>query len=105
MPAKPEVDPDRPTKRQKTGGRKKGVANKMTRDVREAMARLLSDNTGNMARWLTKVAEGDGADLKPDPGKALDIMIKLAEFNIPKLARTEMSGTPGGEPVRLIIGS
>ena len=105
MPAKPEVGPDRPTKRPKTGGRKKGVANKVTRDLREAIALLLETNADNLGRWLTRVAEGDGANLKPDPGKALDIIAKLCEYHIPKLGRTELSGTPGGEPVRLIIGS
>jgi hypothetical protein len=87
-----------------SSGRKKGGANKVTQDVRQAIALLLETNAENLGRWLTLVAEGDGADLKPDPGKALDIVTKLSEYHIPKLARTEVSGTPGGEPVRLVIG-
>jgi hypothetical protein len=97
MTAKAKVVGDRPTKRRKTGGRKKGVANKTTRDVRAAIALLLETNAENLGRWLTLVAEGDGANVKPDPGNALDLITKLSEYHIPKLARTEVSGTPGGE--------
>lgn len=97
-------------------GRPKGVPNKTTRDVREAIAHLLQTNAENMTRWLEEVANGkpavrdeDGklveAPVPPDPAKALDIMHRMAEYHIPKLGRTEVSGTPGGEPVRLVIGS
>ncbi len=50
-----------------------------------------------MERWLQRVAEGDEVlGLKPDPHKALDIMLKMSEYHIPKLARTEISGVDGG---------
>ena len=76
----------------KTGGRKKGVPNKVTADVREAIGTLLQENVTNMGRWLTSVA----AD---DPGKALDLVVKLAEYHIPKLARSEVTGPEGGAQV------
>jgi hypothetical protein len=69
-------------------GRPKGSANKSTTIVREAIANLLERNAPNMDRWLNEVAD-------KDPHKALDIIQKLSEYHIPKLARTEVTGLDG----------
>lgn len=69
-------------------GKKKGTLNKNTRMIREAYQKLTEDNLDNMSRWVSQVAS-------EDPAKALDIMIKLSEYIIPKLARTELSGNDG----------
>ena len=69
-------------------GKKKGTLNKNTRMIREAYQKLTEDNLDNMSIWISQVA-GD------DPAKALDIMIKLSEYIIPKLARQEMVGNDG----------
>ena len=80
----------------KTGGRKPGSPNKVTREFRETVTRLLEDNADNVGRWLTLVADGDGTENgKPDPAKALDLMAKLAEFAAPKLSRAEVTGAAG----------
>jgi hypothetical protein len=64
---------------------------------------LLERNAENMDRWLTTVAEGDDTrGIKPAPDKALDIMQKMAEYHIPKLARTEVTGNDNG-PVELVV--
>ena len=73
--------------------------NKATREFREVVSELLRSNGENMAIWLTRVAEGHG-ETKPDPGKALDLLGKLAEYAAPKLGRTEISG-PNGGPVEV----
>jgi hypothetical protein len=78
-------------KGRKTGGRAPGQPNKVTKEFRETVAALLSDNAVNVAVWLDKVANGAG-DVKPDPAKALDLIAKLAEYGAPKLNRTELSG-------------
>jgi hypothetical protein len=70
-------------------GRPKGAPNKSTAIVREAIANLLERNAPNMDRWLNEVAQDD-------PYKALDLMNKLSEYHIPKLARTELTGADGG---------
>lgn len=78
-------------------GRKPGIPNKVNAEFRETVRRLLEDNTDNVGRWLTLVAEGDGSENgKPDPAKALDLLSKLAEFAAPKLNRTEHVGDGGG---------
>lgn len=82
----------------KTGGRTKGTPNKATTEFRETVTKVLESNAENVGRWLTLVAEGDG-ETKPDPGKALDLLAKLAEFAAPKLARTEVTGADGGPVV------
>ena len=77
-------------------GRPKGSVNKSTKVVREAIAELLNRNSAYMDRWLQRVAEGDEVlGIKADPYKALDIMLKMSEYHIPKLARTELTGVDG----------
>jgi hypothetical protein len=67
----------------KTGGRTKGIPNKATAGIREAIHHVLESNKDNMNEWLKRVA-------KDNPDKALDLMIKLSEFSIPKLTRTQL---------------
>ena len=67
----------------KTGGRKKGAANRVTREFRETVRQLLEDNADNVAVWLAQVAA-------KDPDKALDKLVRLAEFAAPKLSRAEV---------------
>jgi hypothetical protein len=83
-------------------GRPKGAVNKVTKEFRETVRQLLENNSENVGRWLLLVADGDGTDHgKPDPGKALDLLAKLAEFAAPKLGRVEHVGDGGG-PVRFV---
>lgn len=65
-------------------GRKKGTPNKSTQTFRDTISKLLEDNSKNVGVWLTRVAEHD-------PGKALDLMAKLAEYAAPKLSKVEVS--------------
>jgi hypothetical protein len=86
----------------KTGGRQPGSPNKVTREFRETVLAILHDNSENAGKWLTAVADGDeDLGVKADPGRALDLMSKLAEYATPKLARTEHTGEGGG-PVRIV---
>jgi hypothetical protein len=108
-------------------GRPKGSPNKATKDVREAIAKVLEGNAENFSRWLASVAEGEresepvldddglqaldaNGELKvewswlrrPDPGTALKLAMDMAEFHIPKLARTELTGK-GGEALAIAV--
>ena len=69
-------------------GRPKGKPNKTTAEIRDAYQRLVEENLTNMTLWLADVA----AD---NPEKAMDLMLKLSEYMIPKLARQEVTGAEG----------
>ncbi len=69
-------------------GRKKGSKNKATKEIREAYQKLTEDNLDNMNRWLLQVSH-------EDPAKAMDLMLRLSEYIIPKLARQEVVGNDG----------
>ena len=71
-------------------GRTKGKPNKTTAEIREAYQKLVEDNLTNMTEWLTQVA----AD---NPERAMDLMLKLSEYMIPKLARQEVTGADGAD--------
>lgn len=77
---------------ERRGGRKPGVPNKATTNAREAFARLVDANVERVQGWLDQIATTDG------PKAALDIFLKMAEFHVPKLARSEVTGKDG-EPL------
>jgi len=93
-------------------GRPKGATNRVTREFRETVQRLLDDNRQNVALWLRQVAEGRPAVVRdgvvihpatpPDPEAALLRLAQLAEFAAPKLSRSEVSGEGGG-PLTVVI--
>lgn len=68
-----------PTKR----GSRKGVPNKSTADVRAAIAKLAENNVHRLEGWLTRIG-------RKDPGRAADIFLRMLEYHIPKLTRTEI---------------
>ena len=67
----------------KLAGSRKGVPNKATKEIREAFKLLVQGNLENMKGWLSDVAE-------EDPEKALNILLKMSEFVVPKLQRQEI---------------
>ena len=71
-------------------GRPPGMPNKQTRDIRQAYQNLVEMNLENMTSWLAQVAA-------EDPEKAMDLMLKLSEYIIPKLARQEVVGSDGSD--------
>lgn len=88
----------RPKGSPKFGGRAPGTPNKATTEFRNTVTALLEGNAQNVAQWLSDVANGnESKGLKPDPGRALDLVAKLAEYAAPKLARVEHAGPNGGD--------
>lgn len=71
-------------------GRGKGTPNKVTRDIRQAYQNLVEMNLDNMTQWLAAVAA-------ESPEKAMDLMLKLSEYIIPRLARQEVTGSDGSD--------
>lgn len=99
-------------KGRKTGGRTKGVPNKVTSAARESFLATFDSLKPDLERWVRETAEGweaqrvtkDGAVVTliegRDPAKAADLVIRMAEYHFPKLGRTEVTGQDGG-PVRV----
>jgi len=96
-------------------GRVAGVPNKTTKKAREAFAHLVDGNAHKLDEWLTMVALGvplvdkqgkqiykDDVPLyrvPPSPKDAIDLVQKIAEYHVPKLARTEVVGDET-QPIR-----
>jgi hypothetical protein len=66
-------------------GRPRGSPNKATRDVRAVFSAFVEANAEKAQKLFDRVAARD-------PAKALDLLARLAEFVIPKLARTDLIG-------------
>jgi hypothetical protein len=64
-------------------GRPKGCVNRATATARNAISSFIEAKAAEVESLWTRVAE-------KDPGKALELYAKLAEFVLPKLARTEV---------------
>tara|TARA_B100001564_G_C20658897_1_gene680592 strand:- start:375 stop:662 length:288 start_codon:yes stop_codon:yes gene_type:complete len=64
-------------------GSRKGIPNKTTAEIRNAFQLLVEDNLDNMKVWLSDVAQ-------EDPERALEIILKMSEYIVPKLSRTEV---------------
>ena len=58
-------------------GRPKGAKGKTQTDIKQAFQSLIENNLANVENWLNSVAN-------ENPGKALEIIIKLSEFILPK---------------------
>ena len=68
------------TKRNKTGGREMGTPNKITKDIRESYQLLIENNLDRL--------EDDIRELSPKD--RIEILIRLTEYVVPKLQRTQI---------------
>lgn len=83
-------------KGRKTGGRTKGTPNRITSAHREAWQATFENLKPDLEGWIREAA-------RRDPGRAADLVIKLAEFHTPKLGRQELVGENGGSIVIEVI--
>jgi hypothetical protein len=67
----------------KSLGRPKGVPNKNTTRVKDAIALLSERNIDKLEDWLDEIAAKDKIE-------AFKLMLQLLEYNIPKLSRAEV---------------
>lgn len=64
-------------------GRPKGTPNRATTLAREAIAKFVDDNAERLQEWLDEIAQDD-------PQAAFDSLMKVVEYHVPKLQRTEL---------------
>ena len=67
----------------KLQGNRKGIPNKTTQEIREAFQLLIENNQDKMQLWLTETA-------MEEPARALEIILKMSEYIVPKLSRSEV---------------
>lgn len=97
----------RPKGLPKSGGRAKGTPNKVTSVAREAWSLAWETTAPKVADWLEEVAKGkpeddNGPGRPPDPAKAAELAIRMAEYHVPKLAQQQLTGAEG-EPVAVTV--
>lgn len=68
-------------------GRKRGVPNKATGDVRTVIAKIAEKNASKIDAWLARIG-------RKNPAKAMDLYLRMLEYHIPKLVRTEIVKPP-----------
>lgn len=73
----------------KTGGRKKGIPNAITHDLREVIRELIEGNVERIRQDLEML----------DPKERVNAWLKLTEFVLPKLQRSEVDATINTESV------
>jgi hypothetical protein len=65
-------------------GRRPGSKDKAKKDIKQAFQSLIENNLSNIEKWLNEVAVDN-------PAKALDIILKLTEFILPKMKAMELT--------------
>lgn len=94
-------------------GRKPGSPNKVTAEDREAFRMVYERRLSDLDRWIVETGDGfeavhflsDGTKIpyrEKNPGKASDLLLRMAEHFVPKVARHEVTGPDGG-PVEYVI--
>ena len=66
--------------------------------ARQAFATFVDNNADRLQAWLDEIA----ANEKLGPKTAFDCLMQVAEFHVPKLARTEHIGSEE-KPIRYVI--
>jgi hypothetical protein len=74
-------------------GRPPGIPNKATVKIKDAYADLIAGNLDRIQGWLDRVA-------KDDPGKAIDLLVRLSPFVIPKNVSQEITFE---SPIQIVI--
>ena len=68
-----------------SSGRPKGAINRSTEMMKLTIARAVDNTLNTLSADLEKIR-------KDDPERAIELALKLMEFTIPKLSRTELRG-------------
>ena len=66
-------------------GRPPGALNRSTEQMKLTLARAANNTLNNIAEDLEKIR-------KKDPERAIELSLKMMEYVIPKLSRTELKG-------------
>jgi hypothetical protein len=95
------------------GGRKKGTPNRVTYEAREAFRAVYEGRLADLDRWIRETGDGYRAIhflangekcyyTERNPGKAADLLLRMAEHFIPKLNHTTLTGENLG-PITVLV--
>lgn len=73
-------------------GRPLGAKDKTNKEIRETFKTLVEGNLPEIQNWITLTAQ-------KDPAKAIDLILKLSEFCIPKLKATELTANTNDQTI------
>ena len=77
----------------KTGGRRKGTPNRVDSARRQAFVATFETLAPELEGWIRSGAT-------ENPLKAAEILVRMAEYHVPKLAKSEIEASgPGGGPL------
>ncbi len=85
-------------------GRPRGTRNRATVEAKAAIALYVENNIQRLQEWLDMIANGyeiiemvDNKEIKkrvhPNPQSAYDLFMKVVEYHVPKLTRSEVKAT------------
>jgi len=78
-------------------GRPQGAKDKAQADIKQSYQSLIEGNLTNIETWLNEVAT-------KDPGKAIELMLRLSEFILPKMRATEVTSSDSeGKQVQIVF--
>ena len=77
----------------KSGGRKKGVENKVTSDIREKFNQLLTDSLETISDDLKELS----------PKDRINLLLQLSKFILPQLKATELTNNNTFETPKINI--
>ena len=80
----------------KVGGRVRGTPNRVTADVRQAIATIAQNNIDAFGSWLAAIE---------DPARRCEVFLKALEYHLPRLSRSDVTATvrpapANAEPIR-----
>lgn len=77
-------------------GRKLGIPNKATSEMRDFWETFCKGNQDNLKIWIEQIAE-------VDPAKAFKLVLDACEYFTPKIARTELTSKDGAPLISTLI--
>jgi hypothetical protein len=109
-----DVDGVEDAQPKRRGGRAPGQPNHITREMRDIAKNLVEENADNLREWLATVANGRASmivapqpelgisggvipAIDPDPARAIELLVKIAEFAAPKATRVPLLGPGFGD--------
>ena len=78
------------------GSKSKRGNDKQSEAIRTIFTSILNNNTNNLQEWIDKVA-------KDNPAKAIELILKMSNYVLPKLRHTELQSEALPETMKVIV--